>query len=173
MTIKIIKATSENAIDLSKINSLTWLNTYKSDKYWIDEKVMNKHQTTEEQKQAFLERKKSEIEGNPWSYIIAKENEKVIWYACGKRYLDKIYNEFFAIYILPEYHNKWVWKQLAENVFNYLWKEKDIIVQVIWYNENAISFYKKLWFIKDKDLNDFEILDWIWVPEIQMIKKKD
>lgn len=56
-------------------------------------------------------------------------------------------------------------------VFAYLWNEKDIIVKVIWYNDNSIEFYKKLWFEKDKDLEKFEIFDWILVQETQMIIK--
>lgn len=172
MTIRILNALPENAMDIFNINSLTWLHTYKSEKYWIDEKLINKYPTSEEKKLAFINRKSNEIQENPWSYIIVKENEKVVWYACWKKYSDKDYNEFFAIYILPEYHKRWLWKELATKVFSYLWKEKDIIVKVILYNQNAIDFYKKLWFEKDKDLENFEIFDWILVPEIQMIKKE-
>lgn len=98
-------------------------------------------------------------------------DNKVVWYACWKKYWDKNYNEFFAIYILPEYHKRWLWKELANKVFSYLWFEKDIIVKVVWYNNNALWFYENLWFKKNKVLENFEIIEWIWVPEIQMIKK--
>lgn len=171
MTIKIVNALPKNAIDIFNINSKTWLNTYKSDKYWIDEDLLNKYPTSEEKKLSFINKKNKEIQDNPWSYIVLIDDNKVVWYACWKKYLDKNYNEFFAIYILPEYHKRWLWKELANKVFSYLWFEKDIIVNVIWYNDNAISFYEKLWFQKNKNLENFEIIEWIWVPEIQMIKK--
>lgn len=172
MNIIISNATPSNAEDISIINSLTWINTYKSKEYWINEEVANKYSTSKSKRNSFIKRKSKEINNNPWSYFLAKDNEKIIWYACWKKYIDKNYNEFFAIYILPEYHKKWVWKLLTNKVFSYLWFEKDIIVQVIWYNYNAIWFYEKLGFIKDINLKDFELLKWIWVPEIQMIMKK-
>jgi GNAT superfamily N-acetyltransferase len=171
MNIKIITAIPSNAIDLSKINSLTYLNTYKSEEYWINEEIIKKYSMSEDQKRLFLEKKSKEIQDNPWSYILAKNGDKIVWYACWKKHIDKEYNELFAIYILPEYHKKWIWKLLIKEVFNYLWFDKDIIVQVIWYNENAIWFYKKVGFEKDIDLKDYEMLKWIWVPEVQMIKK--
>lgn len=171
MWIKILNALPENAIDIYNINSLTWLQTYKSEKYWINENLVNKYTTSEEKKSAFINKKSKEIQDNLWSYIVLIDDNKVVWYAWWKRHSNKNYNEFFAIYILHEYHKRWLWKELANKVFSYLWFEKDIIVKVIWYNENAIEFYKNLWFEKDKDLEDFEIFDWIWVPEIQMRKK--
>jgi hypothetical protein len=53
-----------------------------------------------------------------------------------------------------------------------LWNSKDIIVEVVDYNEKAINFYESLWFVFEKQLDKFEIIDWICVWEIRMIKKK-
>lgn len=167
----IYSARPEDAIFILEINSKTWLNTYESDEYWIDENLFKKNKTSREDREKFIKRKSKEILDNPWSYFIVKDKNNVIWYACWKILKEKSYNEFFAIYILSEYHWKWIWKILANKVFKHLWNKKDILVEVVWYNKKAISFYENLWFIFNKKLNDFEIIDWIWVPEIQMRKK--
>ena len=164
MTIQIKEAIPNDAKFLAEINSQTWFNTYKNTKYWITEYIPN----SEEQTQQYITKKSENIKNNPWSYFLAIDNWKVIWYANWKKHED--FNELFAIYVLPEYHKKWAWKLLIQSVFNYLWDEKDILVNVIWYNTNAINFYKNFWFQYLKDLNDVEIIDNIFVPEIQMIK---
>lgn len=167
---EIYLAKPEDAIFISEINVKTWLSTYKSIEYWIDSDILKKYPTNKNEKDKFIKRKAKEISDCPWSYFLAKDNGNVIWYASGKIHDDKPYNEFFAIYILPEYQWKWIWKILADEVFKYLWNKKDTLVEVILYNKNAISFYERLWFKFKKNLNDLEIINWIWVPEIQMIK---
>jgi len=165
-------AKPDDAIFISEINTKTWLSTYKSDEYWINEDLFKMYPTNKKDKDKFIKRKAKEILDNPWSYFLVKDNGNVIWYASWKIHKEKPHNEFFAIYVLPEYQWNWIWKKLANKVFNYLWSKKDIMVEVVWYNKKAISFYEKLWFEFSKELNEFEIIEWIWVPEIQMIKKQ-
>ena len=171
MNINIFEANPIDAKLIQEINSKTWLHTYKNEELWINDELLKRNPTSDNNKKIYLKRKGEEIKQNPGSYFIVKDWEKVIWYASWKIHKNKSYNELFAIYILPEYHKKWIWKKLAQNVFNYLWDKKDIIVTVIWYNNNAILFYENLWFIFSKKIDDFEIVNWIFVSEIQMIKK--
>jgi len=173
MNINILTALPEDAIFIQEINSKTWLDTYKNKELWINKKLLEKNPTNEDSRKDFLKRKWEEIKKVPWSYFLAKDWEKVIWYAAWKKHQNKSNNELFAIYIVPEYQKKWIWKLLSHKVFDYLWNDKDILVDIIWYNKNAISFYENMWFIFNKNLDDFEIIDWIWVPEIQMIRKKN
>ena len=162
-------ALKEDAKYILEINSKTWFDTYKRD--IITKELDNKYKSTKEQKDIFLNKKALDIEQNPWSYIIAKHLWKVIWYACWKKHIDKQYNELFSIYILSNYQWIWVWKLLINQVFYHLWTEKDIIVKVVSYNKKAISFYEKLWFEFKEDLDDFEILPWVFVWEKMFIKK--
>ncbi|MFK7779610.1 MAG: GNAT family N-acetyltransferase [Candidatus Gracilibacteria bacterium] len=165
------KAKPEDAVFISKINSMTWLSTYKSDEYGINENIFKENQTSEKDKDKFIKRKNKEILDNPGSYFLVRDKNKVIGYASGKLHKEKQFNEFFAIYILPEYQGMGIGKKLANKVFAYLGNKKNIIVEVIGYNKNAILFYENLGFKFNKKLEDFEIIDGIWVPEIQMIKK--
>ena len=170
MKIEILNALPENAKDIKNINSKTWFQTYKNDLYWINLETINKFPDTKEAINKFIDKKYNEILNNPWSYIVAKVNNEVIWYACWKIHLAKKFNELFSIYILPEYQNNWLWQKLINKVFDYLWVSKPIIVQVIEYNKKAINFYEKNGFKFNEKLSDIEIITWIFVPEIQMIK---
>jgi len=167
--IVIVPAVPSDIIYIFEINSLTWFDTYKSEKYWITENTLNNIPENLEKRNIAIERRKKEILDNPWSYFLAKDWEKVVWYASWKKWTD--FNELIAIYILPEYQKQWIWNKLVTEVFKYLWIKKDIIVEVVDYNEKAIKFYESLWFIFEKQLEKFEIINWIWVWEIRMIKK--
>ena len=171
MNITILPAIPSDAVFISEINSQTWFDTYKSEEYWITEELVKSFPEDNEWTKAFIERKEKEISDNLWSYFIARDNEKVVGYANGKIYPTKPFNELSGIYLMPEYQRQWIWTQLAEIVLNYLWKEKDVIVEVVWYNQRAINFYKKLWFVFVEELEKFEITDGIWVPEVRMLKK--
>lgn len=70
MWIKILDALPENAKDIFNINAWTWLYTYKSKEYWINENLVNKYPTSEEKKLTFISKKSKEIQDNPWSYIV-------------------------------------------------------------------------------------------------------
>lgn len=171
MTITISLAIPSDAVFISEINSQTWFDTYQSEEYGITEELVKSFPRDNDRRKAFIERKEKEISDNLWSYFIVRDDGKVIGYAHWKIYPTKSFNELSGIYLLPEYQRKWIWRQLAETVLYYLWKEKDVIVEVVWYNQRAINFYKKLWFVFVEELEKFEITDGIWVPEVRMLKK--
>lgn len=171
MTITISQAIPSDAASISLINSETWFDTYQSEEYGITQELVRNFPHNDDDRNAFIERKSKEISDNPGSYCIARDGEKVVWYAQWRIHQQKPFNELAAIYILKEYQGKWIWKQLAEKVFDYIGKERDIIVEVIGYNKNARTFYTKLWFVFLEDLEEFEMAPGIWVPEIRMLRK--
>jgi len=117
--------------------------------------------------QEIIQKRQQEILENPWSYRIAKFGDKTVGYAGSRKHTD--FNELFAIYILPEFQGKGIGKKLINKIWEYLWKDKHTIVQVVGYNKNAINFYQKIWFVFEKNLPDFELVKGKFVPEIQMI----
>ncbi|MDD5376525.1 MAG: GNAT family N-acetyltransferase [Candidatus Gracilibacteria bacterium] len=171
MNITIFPANPSDAIFISEINSQTWFDTYKSEEYGITEELVKSFPEDNEGTTAFIKRKEKEISDNLGSYFLVRDDEKVIGYANGKIYPTKPFNELSGIYLLPEYQRQGIGTQLAEMVLNYLGKEKDVIVEVVGYNQRAINFYKKLGFVFVQELEKFEITDGIWVPEVRMLKK--
>lgn len=169
MSIEIIEAKVEDVEQMFVISNKTWLDTYQNIEYDISEKdytLLDLNKISE-----IIGKRKLEIKENPWSYFVAVDDWKIIWYAWSRKYDD--YNELFAIYILKEYQWQGIWKQLVAKIFAYLWNSKSIIVNVVGYNKNAISFYEKVWFRFNKQLADFELVHWKLVPEIEMIYNFD
>lgn len=171
MNITILPAVPSDAVFISEINSQTWFDTYKSEEYWINEEYVRNFPRNDDKRNVFIERKEKEISENFWSFFVVRDNGNVVGYAHWKMYPQKPFNELSGIYLLPEYQRKWIWTRLAGIVLDYLWKEKDVTVEVVWYNQNAINFYKKLWFVFIEELPKFEITNGIWVPEVRMLKK--
>lgn len=170
MPIVIRQATKSDAEAISLINKATWFETYGNDAYGITREYFDSSPSDHDSKEAFVLRKWIEIESSPGSYFMAFDNDRAVGYASGKLHSDKSYNEFASIYILSEYQWKGVWRFLSDAVFRFLGNEKDVIVEVVWYNKKAIGFYERLWFSFLQELPEFEIVDGIYVPEIRMIR---
>ncbi len=160
-----MQATLDDVPDIFDVSRQTWSSTYQSKEYNITEQDQVKIDGPQMQK--IILKRQDEIKQNPWSYRIAKCEDKIVGYAWARKHRDL--NELFAIYILSEFQGKGIWKRLIEKIFEYLWKDKPIILQVIWYNTQAISFYQKNGFVFQKKLPDRELVQWKFVPEIQMI----
>lgn len=164
--ITIRPATTNDVDEIFEINSQTWLDTYASEEYDIWERDISNWWDNDKRENA-MKNRAEEISQNPWAYHVATFEWKVIGYTWGRKHEQ--YNELFAIYILNTFQGKGIWTMLIPKVFEYLWNEKPIMVNVIWYNQKAIKFYEKIGFRFHKKLDDFELLPWKLVPEIQMI----
>ena len=56
-------------------------------------------------------------------------------------------NHLRTLYVLPEFQNKGIGKKLWNEANKFFDQDKDTVVQVAEYTENAINFYKKLGFV--------------------------
>jgi len=149
------------------VHKETWLSTYPNEKYGISrEDILLKDFDSDEKL-------------NNWKKII-KNNGKNDVYLCVAKNKDKIigfcqvskgkkHNELKTIYILPEYQKMGVGKKLIEKGLEWLGKNKDIIVEVVEYNEKAIKFYEKYSFVKTGVVSDCKFPNGKTMPEIQLI----
>jgi ribosomal protein S18 acetylase RimI-like enzyme len=76
--------------------------------------------------------------------FVVKDGEKVIGVSVVSK--DEMVNRLIAIYVLPEYQGRGVGYMLWNSVLQFFDTEKDIVVEVVTYNANAIAFYTHLGF---------------------------
>jgi ribosomal protein S18 acetylase RimI-like enzyme len=83
-------------------------------------------------------------------------------------------NRLQAIYVLPEYQGRGIGTLLWNEAQKYLDKDKDIVVAVAEYNQNAIDFYTRLGFEDTgkrwKD-EKFTMKSGVQIPEMEMVKR--
>ncbi len=143
--IKIRKALPQDAEEIQEVLYKTWLNTYPNENHGI-----TKEDIEERYKNTFTDeavnKMADEIANPPEGqlFLVAKDGDTVVA-LCRAVRSSKI-NRLRTIYILPEYQSKGIGKTLWIEALNHFDPNKDIVVDVISYNEKAIAFYKKLGF---------------------------
>lgn len=73
--------------------------------------------------------------------FVAKEGEKVVGMSIAN--ITDTVNQLTAIYVLPEMQGKGIGKLLWEECKKFFDPEKDVVVELLTYNKNAIVFYEK------------------------------
>lgn len=173
--IQIVQPILEDAIESIEVQYRAWLETYPNKKAGV-----TKEDVEERYKDAFtgskLEKRKKIItdpEPNE-KFIIAKDRDRVVGMCYGDVQEDK--NQLKAIYILPEYHGKGIGTKLWEALYPFFNNTNDTYVEVVDYNEKAISFYKKLGFVDTgKRFQDerFRMKSGAIFTEMEMVKKAE
>lgn len=106
------------------------------------------------------------------SFFLAKDGDKVVGVCSVTRHPDK--NQPQSIYVLPEYQRKGVGALLWQEAQTHFDADKDIMVSVVAYNDNAIKFYQKLGFenIEKQESNKtIQLKSGTILPETEMIIK--
>lgn len=107
-------------------------------------------------------------------FLVAKDSENVIGLCVAL--IKKEYNQLQSIYVLPEYQGKGVGKLFWNEALKFFDKNKDIIVHVATYNEQAIKFYESLGFIDTGKRFTEERhkmpVSGVLIPEMEMVIKK-
>ena len=99
--------------------------------------------------------------------VVKDKNGKVVSFMHGKKEDDK--NILDGIYLLNEVKGEGVAHRLVEEFLGWIDKEKPTYLEVISYNERAISFYKKYGFeITDKAVPDFKDK----LPVLEMVRRE-
>lgn len=162
---------------VNEINDLylkTWLHTYPNKEKNITEeqiKIYFDKKNTPENINKRVEFLKNIPEN--FKYIIAKD-ENVIVGVCTAKIHDDI-NELISIYVDPEYQGKGIGKKFWGMLQSFFDPKKDIKVNVVDYNINAIKFYERLGFRDTgKRLSDnrFAFENKEKFTEMEMIKKR-
>ena len=168
------EAKPQDVLGITEVLYRTWLDTYPNEEYGITvEDIEDKY------KDAFSEEKlqeralKMENEKKGDVRILAKENDRIVGLVRIVKHEDK--NELQAIYVHPEFQKKGIGMKLWENVKERLDPDKDTIVSVAVYNQNAIDFYKKLGFEKTGKFLEEEKLrlkSGAIIPTTEMVMKR-
>lgn len=107
-------------------------------------------------------------------FLTAKD-ETVVVGICVASIKEDI-NQLQSIYLLPEYQNKGIGKQFWAEILSFFGDNKDIVVHVATYNEQAIKFYENLGFVDTGKRFSEERhrmpLSKILIPEMEMVYKK-
>ena len=138
-------AEPEDAYGMSLVRRKTWLATYPNEKERITkqdiEAAINKRSINEESKFR-EERIASKRDTKFWKAIV--KNEIVGFIEVQK--LD-LQNKVRALYVLPEFQKLGIGTALMLKALKWLGDEKEVISEVVEYNNPAIMFYKKFGFI--------------------------
>lgn len=136
----------EDARESIEVQYQAWLNTYPNEKFGITvDDIKDRYKNAFEGRRLEAREKLiSNLEPNE-KFLIAKDGEKVIGICYG--ILENDLNKLQAVYILPEYQGKGVGTMFWKEISKFFNKGKDVIVEVVNYNEKAIGFYKKLGFV--------------------------
>jgi ribosomal protein S18 acetylase RimI-like enzyme len=168
-----IKIEKENIEDFEAVHELwhtTWLSTYPNKEVGVTEEDINTYYSTRFTTEKIQELKNDVISpGKGVNSFVAKVNGKVVGhfvFIVGEKE-----DQLESIYVSPEFQGKGVGSQFWNEIKNLTTKGKIIKVNVISYNQNAISFYEKLGFVKVKDLGNVGAempISKIRLPEIEM-----
>lgn len=171
--IKISPATPEDVRGATEVYYKTWLATYPNEAAGITvDDVENEFKDTFTEEGLAQRTKRMVHPAENTSFFLAKDGDKVVGVCSVIRHPDK--NELRSIYVLPENQGKGVGTLLWQEAQRYFDVDKDITVEVVSYNSNAIEFYRKLGFQKiDKEGPDetFKLKSGVYLPETEMVIK--
>lgn len=172
LDIKIIKAINSDATNLVLVEKETWISTYVNNSLGITiGDITNRFNNFDERVAYVIE----SLKDPNHQYFLVKYNDKLIGYLHLMK--SKPYNDLVEIYLLKEFHGMGIGSELMSIAFDWLGKEKSIILEVATYNDKAISVYKRYGFVEDSKLSQAEDEDWNILPSgkripvIFMIKK--
>ena len=166
--IEIRDAKPEDAQDIAAIQKAGWLATYvNTEKGITKEDIITKDFESQERIARWEEGIKNP-EGRRM-FIVKKDGKVVGFCTAGK---ETNINRLLSLYVLPEVHGHGLGSRLMQEALQWLGDEKDIVLDVVSYNQNAINFYEKHGFRKtDKHLEPFAFENGKVLPEIEMIRK--
>lgn len=168
MNLKILDARQEDSLDIEKIKKTVWFSTYLNKEFDILEGDLNEQFGDENELK--IKASKREINVDELThYYIAKVDNKNIGVLTSKR-RDNIL-ELTSLYILAEYQHCGIGKKFVEKLIQDN-PNKNIVLEVAIYNENAINFYKKLGFIETGKKEDFKLKSGKCIPVLEMLLKK-
>ncbi len=137
----ITEAVIEDIASIIEIQKTGWLATYISEEHGITaDDILAKDFTSPERMARwgkFIVKQKA---------LVAKDNNKVIAFISLEK-SDKE-SKLGAVYVLPEYQGRGIGKRLIQQGLEWLGSDKDIILDVVTYNDKAIAIYQKLGFEK-------------------------
>jgi len=167
MEVSITGAEIIDAETISNIHKVVCLETYPNDTFGIT-------------KEDVLERVTRVLSTLKWKEVIAKNDSKtfvacingVVVGFCFAKKEEKL-GRIGSIYILPEFQSKGIGQKLINEALGYLGRVNPVVLEVVTYNDKAITFYKKLGFVESGiELGQEQrvvFASGIVLPEIEMV----
>ena len=143
--VKIVPATPGDERGIEEVYYTTWLATYPNKKYGVTVADVE-HYCQREFSEGGLAERQAEIANMPKhrNLLVAKVGGRIVGVCLVVKH--PYVNQLQTIYVLPEYQHQGVGTQLWNEAEKFLDPEKETIVHVAVYNQQAIAFYKKLGF---------------------------
>jgi RimJ/RimL family protein N-acetyltransferase len=167
--IKIIPATADNAEQINELMYLSSGEVYKAlsvSNIDIESKFSSRLSNENVEKTRTLINSLSSNE----KYIVATADDIVIGICYAEKERSK--NILHALYVLPEFQGKGVGKLLWNSIKEWVY-DKDVYLDVIDKNANAIKFYESLGFVQtgeSTDSNPFS--NETVITDIEMVLRK-
>jgi ribosomal protein S18 acetylase RimI-like enzyme len=173
LKIEILDATPEEAQGIVDVQRDTWFATYPNEEYGITLDDIKSRNWDDPERPKRWQRTIETMSDKAHTWV-AKVEGKVIGFCSASKGEDK--NQIRAIYLLPEYQGKGAGKKLISTAFEWLGSDKDVSLEVVKYNKQAIDFYKRMGFGEGEDLPPQpagQLPSGKVMPEIEMIKPKE
>lgn len=111
--------------------------------------------------------------GEKSKIFVAKIGGKIVGFSGGQK--DEKYNRVRAVYVDPAVNRGGIGSALLIRFLDFLGNTKSIAVEVVEYNQQAINFYTKFGFKKERNIPVEQVHAKLpsgkSLPEIEMIKK--
>lgn len=140
--VKIRAATIRDSREICEIQRETWISTYQSEKENISKSDLEEYTKTWISA-SNIEYFKTLIEKEKQTWLVAEVNNRVVGHI--RIIYKKFHDTIDMFYILPSHQSQGIGKKLLAIAIND--NKNDILVDVIDFNKQAISFYKKYGFI--------------------------
>ncbi|MBW4061964.1 GNAT family N-acetyltransferase [Candidatus Saccharibacteria bacterium] len=145
--IKIRRAVPSDAAGIREVQTLTWRATYPNVEYGItyaDIVAATNWWDQPDAIQEFTDRIANEKHDSTTIRLVATIGYKVVGHCEARKQDGK--HKLRALYVLPEYQGQGAGYALTAEALKWLGRDDDIVLNVVTYNTNAVSFYKRLGF---------------------------
>ncbi len=165
-------ATLEDILPIANVHRAVWLSTYPNEELGITAADILEKDFFSTKRTDWLKKKLTEESDGYHVWVVKNELEKVVGFCQAEKNLKN--HKINALYVLSEYQGRGLGKKLMHCALDWLGNEKEIVLDVVTYNQNAIRFYTSLGFHFTGDSTPAEELAKLpsgkTMPELRMIK---
>lgn len=167
-SITVEAARLEDAEEMVKVHSQSWIETYPNDAIGLTEVDVQRHLSVKAtgKVERYREQIKTQDDSHHMAFV-ARKSGKIIGLSLPHVEKDGRHR-LGALYTLRDVHGQGVGDQLIEQALK--WHgNNDVFLMVTSYNERAIRFYKKHGF-ELTGREDFEEVGGVKMPELEMVR---
>lgn len=141
----ITRPSPDDAVELKQLMKTTWRAAYPSPENGVS-KADIYAMTEDWDKPDAVKRLEEDIASTPANKLrlVAKIDNKIV--GQGKFIKGEAENRLATLYVLPEFQGRGIGKQLASKGLEWFGKEKDIVLEVVKYNQRAVDLYESMGF---------------------------